>query len=64
MMGREWRGGRARLGRMARRRSGRASVAYRAVTIGLLLLMAAALLLPRLVLAQDDPYTQITPKSP
>ena len=63
-MGREWRGGRARLGRMARRRSGRASVAYRAVTIGLLLLMAAALLLPRLVFAQDDPYTQITPKSP
>jgi len=33
------------------------------VTIGALLLMVAAVLLPRLVSAQSDPYTTISPKS-
>ena len=55
MSSRDWGGTRGtRLGR---------SPVYRGATIGALLLMAAAVLLPRLVSAQSDPYTTITPKS-
>ena len=54
MSSRDRGGKRARLGR---------SPVYRGVTVGALLTMAAALLLPRLVAAETDPYTQIAPKS-
>ena len=54
MSSRDRGGKRARLGR---------SPLYRGLTVGALLTMAAAVLLPRLVSAQTDPYTTITPKS-
>ena len=54
MISRDRGGKRARLGR---------SPVYRGLTVGALLAMVAAVLLPRLVSAQEDPYTQITPKS-
>jgi len=49
-------------GRGGRRGFGRSSVVYRGATVGALLTMVAAWLLPRLVSA-EDPYTTITPKS-
>lgn len=54
MTSRDRGGKRARLGR---------SPVYRGLTVGALLAMVAAVLLPRLVSAQEDPYTQIAPKS-
>ena len=54
MTSRDRGGKRARLGR---------SPVYRGLTVGALMAMVAAVMLPRLVAAQEDPYTQITPKS-